>query len=188
MSAVEEPFAPVLAVGGRSNSLGRVDDVVTAAVADPARLPELYDCLAETDAWVRMRAADALEKVCRRHPEWFGPYVDRLLEEYADHDQASIQWHLAQVVGHVELTDAQARAATAWLSRMLARDDLDWIVAAHAMQTLVGLAASGNLPRAELVGLLQVQLGHRSRSVVRKAEKLLAAVADDGRPGGPDAD
>jgi HEAT repeat protein len=36
---------------------------------DPERLEELYSCLFNEDAWVRMRAADALENLC---PSTFG--------------------------------------------------------------------------------------------------------------------
>ncbi len=70
-------FVEMLAVGGKSNSLGRVNEVIEIVLHNEPRLNELYDCLFDKDAWIRMRAADALEKVCREHPDWLMPYIDR---------------------------------------------------------------------------------------------------------------
>ena len=169
-----ESFRDLLAVGGRSNSLGRTDEVIGLVLADQDRLDELYGCLSDEDAWLRMRAADALEKVCRRHPGWLLPYLDRLHHEFAASGQASIQWHLAQIYRQVELTDEQRRTAVDWLADLLRRADRDWILAANAMDTLAQFTRDGAFPAAELRSLLEVQLGHRSKSVVRRADRLLA--------------
>jgi hypothetical protein len=60
----------MLTVGGKSNALGRTNEVIEIVLLDKSRLDELYKCLFEADAWVRMRAGDALEKICRHCPEW----------------------------------------------------------------------------------------------------------------------
>jgi hypothetical protein len=164
----------MLAVGGKSNSLGRVDDVIALVLADESRVNELYDCLFENDAWTRMRAADALEKICRHHPDWLLPFVDRFPGELATSSQPSIQWHLAQIYGQVELTSGQRSSAIAWLSRLLSNPEIDWIVAAHAMDTLSRFTRDGFFPWSELVPLLDVQKTHRSAAVVTRANKLLA--------------
>jgi hypothetical protein len=174
-----EPFAQMLAVGGRSNSLGRVDEVIALVLADRARLDEVYGCLFEADPWIRMRAADALEKVCRERPDWLVPYVDRFLGQLGGSGQPSIQWHLAQIYRQVPLTPGQKAAATAWLEGLLSTTDVDWIVAANAMWTLAAFTRDGSFPRADLVTLLRVQQ-HRSKSVVRRAGKLLEDLS--GRP------
>jgi hypothetical protein len=172
-----ETFADMLGVGGKSNSLGRTNEVIELVLADRDRLPELYDCLFEDDAWLRMRAADALEKICRQHPDWLVPYVDRLLHDFASSTQPSILWHLAQILAQVELSEPQKRAAIAWLKTVLASKDVDWIVAANAMDTLVHFAVAGWLPVAQVVPLLRVQQGHKSAAVVKRATKLLAQLA-----------
>jgi hypothetical protein len=169
---MSEGLATMLAVGGKSNSLGRVDEVIALVEADESRVDELYDCLFENDAWTRMRAADALEKICRHHPDWLLPFVDRFPGELATSSQPSIQWHLAQIYGQVELTSGQRSAAIMWLSRLLSNRDVDWIVAAHAMDTLSQFARDGFFPWSELVPLLDIQKMHRSAAVVKRATKL----------------
>ena len=168
-----ESLGAMLAVGGKTNSLGRTTEVIELVLKDQTRLEELYECLYKEDAWLRMRAADALEKICREHPDWLMPYVNRFQDELSMSSQPSIQWHLAQIYGQVELTSDQKRQATDWLKRLLTTKDVDWIVAANAMDTLVQFTNEGSVPAADTVDLLNVQLGHKSKAVVRRAKKHL---------------
>jgi hypothetical protein len=87
----QEPIKAIL-TGGNPRSLERTEEVVTLVLGNKIRLHELYTCLLEDDEIVRMRASDALEKVCRQRPEWFQAYVPQLLTEVAPIDQASVQW------------------------------------------------------------------------------------------------
>lgn len=168
----------MLAVGGRTNSLGRTAEVVRAVLADRSRLEELYDCLFEQDAWLRMRAADALEKVCREHPDWLEPFVDRWARDLGASRQASLQWHLAQVYRQVRLTAAQRAVAAAWLEQLVATADVDWIVAANALDTLAEFTRRGEFSGRRLVTLLRVQQSHTSKSVVKRSGTLLAEFTD----------
>ncbi len=56
--------------GGDRRSIGRSDEVVAQVLADPALLAPLAEGLLADDPLVRMRAADALEKVTAQHPDW----------------------------------------------------------------------------------------------------------------------
>ena len=84
-----EKFTEMLRAGGHANSLGRVDEAIELVLHDRSRLDELYECLFDQDAWVRMRAADALEKVCRKHPDWLLPYIDKFQSELTASTQPS---------------------------------------------------------------------------------------------------
>lgn len=112
---------------GRPNSLGEANEIAAEVLNDNSRLPELFDCLFSDNEWVRMRAGDALENVCREQPSWFTPYRTRLLDEVAGIQQASVQWHLAQMLGEIDLTPSQRQKAIAILSGNLADPDVDWI-------------------------------------------------------------
>lgn len=169
---MKEAFADVLAVG-KPNSLGRTDEVIEAVLQDKSKLDELYSCMFNEDAWVRMRAADALEKVCRQHPEWLLRYIDKFQAELATSNQPSIQWHLAQIYGQVDLSPEQKQKAIRWLENLVSTVEVDWIVAANAMDTLVQFAKDGSVPEKKVISLLQVQQGHKSNAVVRRADKLL---------------
>jgi hypothetical protein len=173
-----ENFAEMLAVGGRSNSLGRVDEVIGLVLNEKSRLDELYACLFDKDAWVRMRAADALEKVCREHSDWLLPYLDRFSQELTTSSQVSIQWHLAQIYRQVDLTNEQKSFAISWLKGLLSSREVDWIVAANAMDTLAQFAQDGSFARPELITLLKIQQQHKSKAVVKRANKLLERLSE----------
>lgn len=164
----------MLAVGGKSNSLGRANEVIEVVLNDQPRLKELYECVFDEDAWVRMRAVDSLEKVCRIHPEWILPYIDGFNEELATSRQPSIQWHLAQMYREVVLTDVQKQFVIKWLKQLLSSNQIDWIVAANAMDTIAQFTTDGLVSKAETLALLKIQQSHTSKSVVKRANKLLS--------------
>jgi hypothetical protein len=169
-----EKITEMLATGGHANSLGRVNEVIVLVLDDKSRLDELYNCLFNEDAWVRMRAADALEKICREHPDWLERYIDRFPDELATSGQASIQWHLAQIYSQVNLTDKQREFAIDWLKHLLSTKETDWIVAANAMATLAQFTREGSFGTNEMVALLKIQQQHKSNAVIKRADKLLA--------------
>lgn len=162
----------MLAEGGKKNSLGRAEEVVQIVLADQSRVDELYQCLFEDDAWVRMRAVDALEKVCRVHPEWLEPYVNRLLSEVATIDQASIQWHLAEIFRQVHLSPRQRQQAIALMKDNISSKDADWIVASNTMETLAMFVTNGSVSAHELLPLLEIQKAHHSKAVVKRATRI----------------
>ncbi len=172
-----EPFTEML-TGGHHNSLGRAEEVVGIVSADRARLDELFACLEEPDELVRMRAGDALEKVCREHPAWFVPHVEALLGEVGEIEQPSVQWHVAQMLDHLrgDLSDEQARRATELCKRNLTESN-DWIVLNVTMDVLADQAQSD----PQLADWLTPQLARLRRdprkSVAKRAEKRLADLA-----------
>ncbi|HMH70429.1 MAG TPA: hypothetical protein VK502_03440 [Candidatus Saccharimonadales bacterium] len=174
---MNENFVEMLAVGGKSNSLGRVNEVIELVLGDKPRLDELYDCLFDADAWIRMRAADALEKICREHPDWLLPYIDRFTAELATSSQPSIQWHLAQIYRQVYVTDEQKHLIINWLKHLLSSREVDWIVAANAMDTLATFTRDGSFSVAEMISLLKIQQRHKSNAVIKRANKLLTELS-----------
>jgi hypothetical protein len=168
-----EKFADMLRVGGKTNSLGRADEVIAAVLADKSMLDELYACLFIDDAWARMRAADCFEKVCRVHSDWAEPYIDRMLNDLTTSQQPSIQWHLAQIFAEVPLTAEQNKLTIAWLSKILSSKEVDWIVSVNAMKTLVQFHHSNLVSEDELMSLFEIQLQHTSKTVRKKAAQFL---------------
>jgi hypothetical protein len=175
-----EPFAEVLREGGHRNSLGRSAEVLDCVAADPARMPELWACVFDDDAWVRMRAIDTFEKLVRDDPTRGAPYAASLLDDLTTSEQPSIQWHLAQLVPLLDLDDDQLARAVAWLVDRVSTTDVDWIVAANAVKTLVELHGRGVVETDVLRPLLETQTEHRSASVRRKAAAALAALPPGG--------
>lgn len=163
--------------GGHTNSLGRAQEVLNEVLEERSRLSELYVCIKHEDAWVRMRAIDTVEKICRVHPEWIDPYIDNMINELTSSEQASIRWHLAQIFKQVQLSDSQRALVIDWLAKLLLDKDIDWIVSANSMDTLAEFSKAGYFPSDKLVSLLKVQLGHKSNAIKKRANKLLVEFA-----------
>jgi len=173
---MSKAFKELLTVGGKSNSLGRAGEVVASVLDDTSRVEELYQCMFHEDAWVRMRAADSFEKICRERSDIILPYIDRIQAELASSQQPSIQWHIAQLYEQLPLSGDQKHRAIDWLGKLLSSTDVDWIVAANTMRALARFTKQGDFPRDKLLALLNVQLRHKSNSVVKRARKTIQQV------------
>lgn len=117
--------------GGDRRSIGRSGEVVAEVLADPSLFPALIDAMVEPDPLVRMRAADAVEKVSRSRRELLEPHRRRLLNEVAQIPQQEIRWHIAQLVPRLELMGVDREQAVELLIEYL--DDASRIVKAFAM-------------------------------------------------------
>ena len=65
--------------GGDSRSIGRANEVVADVLKDPALFSIVFNVMLEPDPIIRMRAADAVEKITEQHPEWLDPYKQLLI-------------------------------------------------------------------------------------------------------------
>lgn len=148
-------------------------------VADPTRLEELFAVLTASDVLVRMRAGDALEKVCRRRPDWFVPHVDRIIVDVGAIEQPSVRWHVAQMLHHVrgDLSARQARRADALLKRNLTRST-DWIVLNVTMDVLAAWAAHDPVLARWLNPNLERLCQDPRKSVAKRAAKRLGELAE----------
>jgi hypothetical protein len=130
-------FSAVLQ-GGDRRSIGRSDAVIAAVKREPARFAELWDCLTDGDPLVRMRAADALEKLSRDDPSALATYKDVLLARTPDDGTAEVRWHLIAMTSRLSLDAREAKGVAAYLERCL-RDDPSRIVKVAALQAAADL-------------------------------------------------
>lgn len=158
--------------GGDRRSLGRTAEVVRLVLDRPVLFDALFECVLNSDEVVRMRAADALEKVARASPGLLVSSVDRLLREVAEIDQPSVQWHVAQIVSEIPLTAAQRGRAIEILWPNLERSD-DWIVVNMTLEALAGFADQDPPLRDALIPVLRANQGAARKSIAKRATKLL---------------
>jgi len=68
--------------GGDRRSIGRVDEVVKEVLADPSLFEAVLVGMLHDDPLIRMRCADAVEKITVSHPEYLWPYKTRLIRKW----------------------------------------------------------------------------------------------------------
>ena len=168
---VTTPFHDLLS-GGDPRTLRNVDLVIETVLANPTLVADLVASVQDDDEVVRMRAGDALEKVCRAQPEFVQPHVQTLLGPIAAIDQSSVRWHVAQMLGVLQLEEDERQRALAAL-----RDNLDnsndWIVLNCTLDTLATLARNDPKLIPELRGYLRRFQTSTHRSVVSQSTRLL---------------
>lgn len=167
-------YPPLLAklTGGDRRSIGRSAEVVADVLADPALFALLVQGLLMADPLVRMRAADAMEKITAHHPEYLAPYKTVLLEEVGPITQQEVRWHVAQLLSRLDLTANERRTAVDLLNSYL--QDPSKIVKTFAMQALADIAQVDADLRPQIVAQLETLTNTGSPAMRSRGRKLLA--------------
>jgi HEAT repeat protein len=158
--------------GGDRRSIGRSDEVAAEVLADPALFGELFEGMLDDSPLIRMRAADAVEKITIEHPEYLRPYKKKLLKQVAKIDQQEVRWHAAQLFSRLELSKAERRLVVSILSDYL--KDESKIVKTFAMQALADIAEQDAELRAPIIKKLETLTRTGSPAMKSRGRKLLA--------------
>ena len=157
--------------GGDRRSTGQSDRVVAMVGKNPSLLPDLIAGIWSDDPLVRMRAADAAEKVTRRIPELLIPYADELLGLMQEATEKELRWHLAAMAPRLANTRRRRRLAWQYLSAYL--NDRSSIVRTFALQGMTELAMQDETLREEIIQVLEHALRTGSAAIKARSRKLL---------------
>jgi hypothetical protein len=111
--------------GADRRSIGRANEVAALVLREPQQFPELIGLLWSDDPVLRMRAADAAEKVTVKRPELLSPYKRELLGLLAEAEQIELRWHLAAMVPRLALSADERQHAAAALRALPGRPEFD---------------------------------------------------------------
>src|SRR5215469_2779782 len=169
--------------GGNRRSIGRSDQVVAKVSNNLQQLfPSLIVGLWSKDPLIRMRSADAAEKVTRKNPELLTPYRKELLGLLDETEDKELRWHLAVVVSRVALKSNERQRAISSLNRYL--QDRSSIVKTFALQGLADLARDETSIRSTVIEILRKAMRSGTPAMKARSRKLLHEL---GRVEGPDA-
>jgi hypothetical protein len=166
-------FAELLR-GGDRRSIGKADKVVQTVGRDPTTFCELWNCLLSKDALVRMRAADALEKVTRNNPSLLLPYRKALLAMQCDDGSPEVRWHLMAMAARVASSASDAKRLILKLDRAL-RNDNSRIVRVMALQAACEIAARYQSCAQEFARMLQFAARSPFPSLRARARRIAEA-------------
>src|SRR5512138_2959489 len=125
--------------GGDRRSTGR-SKIVSEVLSKPYLFRVIFSGLSSDDPLIRMRSADAIEKITAQRPELLRPYKNTLIREVAATDQKEVRWHVAQMLPRLALNGNERRDVFRLLLSYL--NDDSSIVRTFAMQALADIAAS----------------------------------------------
>lgn len=126
------------------------------------------------DALVRIRAADAAEKVTRDRRELLQPYKKELFGLMADAEEKELRWHLAAMVPRLSLSAKERQLAASLLNGYL--EDRSSIVRTFAIQGLADLAEHDASMRPAMIELLREAARCGTPAMRARSRKLLIAL------------
>jgi hypothetical protein len=168
---------PLLArlAGGDFRSIGQSEAVAKTVLADPKLFAVLMSGLTSGDPLIRMRAADAAEKVSRLHPEWLIPFKKLILDEITVIDQQEVRWHAAILFTRLQLTSTERKRVILILKSWLA--DKSRIVQTFSLQALAVLSKQDPDLGSEVRRLIVRRIKSGPPSVRSRAKKLLKEIS-----------
>ena len=161
--------------GGDRRTTGRSDLVVEIVSQDAGLFPELIAGLWANNRLVRMRAADATEKVTRRNRELLWPYKKELLSLMTEAKEQELRWHLAVMVPRLPLNTKERPMAASLLKAYL--EDDSSIVKTFALQGLADLAHDDPSLKPEVVETLHAAARNGTAAMKARSRKLLVQLA-----------
>jgi hypothetical protein len=139
--------------GGTRRSIGRSNEVAAQVLAHPANFPHLMKGLAADDPVLRMRTADAIEKIATKRPDLLHPHKRKILAIAGSTNQQEIRWHAALIIPRLELTTKERAVALDILFDYLR--DKSSIVRTFAMQAIWDLAAADPKLKSQITPLIE---------------------------------
>ena len=161
--------------GGDRRSVGRVAQVVAEVLAESDLFDDLLHGLLDEDPVIRMRSADAVEKVTAVHPEYLQAYKAILIQDVACSRQQEVRWHVAQMVPRLELSAQEREGVVGILLGYL--EDHSRIVKTFSMQALADLAENDRELCARVLPILEDLAATGSPAMRSRGRKLVARLS-----------
>ena len=158
--------------GGDLRSIGRADEVVDDVLKHPVLFGDVFQGMLDDDPRIRMRSADALEKVSSKHPEYLQPFKDRLINEVSKIEQQEVRWHVAQMFSYLK-TNKKERNKIIRILLSYIDNSKSRIVKVCSMQALADLAEKDESIRSKIVKKLEGIVKTGSPAMISRGKKLI---------------
>ena len=157
--------------GGDRRSIGHSEQVAAVVSRDPGLFSGLIAGLWSEDPLIRMRAADAAEKVSRKNPALLQPHKKELLGLMAEAQQQELCWHLAVMVPRLSLNSREREYAASVLENYL--EFRSSIVKTFALQGLADLAQRDAHLRPGAIEILREAEKNGTPAMKARSRKML---------------
>jgi hypothetical protein len=157
--------------GGDRRSIGLANKVAEMVAKNPKLFPKLVECLWSKDRLVRMRAADAAEKVTREKSGLLTNYKKELLGLLAEAKEPEMRWHLAVMVPRLSLDAKERRMVMSSLREYLLASSS--IVKTFALQGMADLARDDAATRNAVMEILREGIRKGTPAMRARSRKLI---------------
>jgi hypothetical protein len=165
--------------GGDLRSVGKVGRVVKSVLADKTLFDDVFTGLLQDNPVIRMRAADAVEKITKIYPEWLGPYKSIILKKLVLIEDKEIRWHIAQIVPRPKLSKNERMKISQILFEWLKNKKESKIVRVMAMQALADLSVNDIPLRNSLKSELRETGKSEAPSLISRSKKIFRQLEEN---------
>lgn len=158
--------------GGDLRSIGRVKEVTRVVGHDQKLFDEVFDGMFHENPVVRSRSADAVEKSSKQFPHLLQSHRKSLIAQLRDFHQQEVQWHIALMLGRIELTKKETviviDALLQWLD-----ETQSIIVKVNCLQMLADIALKNTWFKDEATMAIEEQMLKGSPAIKARGRMLL---------------
>jgi hypothetical protein len=124
--------------GGDLRSIGDVNKLISR-INTQKEFDELFFFLNSDDRLVVMRAADAIEKITIKNPEYLNKYKKSILKFLDIAEDKEFKWHLALLISRIKLNSDDRKKVFMKLSEWASDKEESRIARVNSVQTLFTL-------------------------------------------------
>nr|VFK25690.1 MAG: hypothetical protein BECKMB1821G_GA0114241_101531 [Candidatus Kentron sp. MB]VFK29676.1 MAG: hypothetical protein BECKMB1821I_GA0114274_101130 [Candidatus Kentron sp. MB]VFK74867.1 MAG: hypothetical protein BECKMB1821H_GA0114242_101130 [Candidatus Kentron sp. MB] len=159
--------------GGDLRSIGAAGEIVAEIGNKQDLFDEVFSGIYSDIPVVRMRSADVIEKVARKHPHLLRKHKEAILSRWDEYQQKEVKWHIALLVSYLELNSRDRQFVVARLTNWLMDKQESRIVRVNAMEGLAGIASQAPTLREQVKKLLEAQVRCGTPAMRARGRKLL---------------
>jgi hypothetical protein len=116
------------------------NSIVVSSVNDQKTFDVLFRLIFHPERSLVMRAADAIEKITVKHPEYLRLHKSQLLRVLKGAEHKELKWHVAQLIPRVDLNRKELEHVWAILTHWTKNKDESRIVRVNSLQGLFDLS------------------------------------------------
>ena len=161
--------------GGDRRSVGESNLVASAVLEDPKLIAVLFQGVEASDPVLRMRCADAIEKVTAKCPDLLVPYKKLILQRLTKIEQKEVRWHVAPMLARLPLTESEETAAVSLL--LSYTSDRSSIVKTMSMQALADIALRSHRLLPEITQHIEELSNIGTPAMKARGRRLLQSLA-----------
>ena len=114
-------------------------EMVVKMIDSQAEFDILFTCLRSKNRLIVMRAADAIEKITRKRPQYLEKHKVDILQFCSIVQNKELKWHLAQLVTRIMMDNAEFRYVCSILEQWALDPNESKICRVNALQSLFEL-------------------------------------------------
>lgn len=159
--------------GNDLRSIGRSNEVVSLITSHPLLFDEVFNGIFHENKIIRARCADAVEKAAQKFPKYIQKKKTVILKNLNKFEQKEVVWHIALMLGLLNLTPIELDKAVIQLFKWLNSSD-SIIVKVTCMQTLAYYAIKNKKYLKSVRDEIEKQMINGSPAIKARGRHLLS--------------